>query len=55
MPGFWASKAGMIWATSAGYLIWGEIPPLTTWAGATLIVASGLFILYRETATGKLR
>lgn len=46
---------GLIWATSAGYLIWGEIPAATTWLGASLIVASGLFILYRETVSHNLR
>lgn len=40
---------GLIWATGAGYLIWNELPTPSTWVGATLIVASGLFILYRET------
>ena len=46
---------GLLWATGAGYAIWNEIPTLSTWIGATLIVASGLFILYRETVGGKLR
>ena len=31
----------------AGYLIWNEIPTGTVMAGAALIVASGLFIVYR--------
>ena len=40
---------GLIWAGLAGYLIWGEIPGRNTWLGAAIIIASGLFILYRET------
>jgi drug/metabolite transporter (DMT)-like permease len=31
----------------AGYLIWNEIPTGTVMAGAALIVASGLFVVYR--------
>jgi drug/metabolite transporter (DMT)-like permease len=42
---------GLIWAAGAGYWIWDEVPAATTWAGAVLIIASGLLILYRETAT----
>ncbi len=40
---------GLVWAASAGYVFWGEVPSQNTWLGATLIIASGLFILYRET------
>ncbi len=31
-----------------GFLIWLEIPTLTTWAGAALTLLSGMYILYRE-------
>ena len=34
----------MIFAAVIGYLFWGEIPVLTTWMGAIVIAASGLFI-----------
>ena len=40
---------GLIWATGAGFLFWGEVPGLNTWLGAAIIVASGMLILYRET------
>jgi drug/metabolite transporter (DMT)-like permease len=40
---------GLVWATGAGYLFWGEIPASHTWLGAGIIIASGLFILFRET------
>lgn len=40
---------GLIWAAAAGYVFWGEIPSPNTWLGAAVIIASGLFILYRET------
>jgi drug/metabolite transporter (DMT)-like permease len=40
---------GLIWAIAAGYLVWGELPGRNTVLGATIIVASSLFILFRET------
>ena len=40
---------GLIWATAAGYLFWGEVPESYTWLGAAIIVASGMLILFRET------
>ena len=41
--------AHLIWAVGFGYLLWGDIPDGWTMSGATIIVASGLFIFYRET------
>lgn len=38
----------MAWALLLGYLIWNDIPELDVFAGIALVVASGLFILYRE-------
>jgi drug/metabolite transporter (DMT)-like permease len=35
-------------AAAVGYLMWGEVPPLTTLAGMVLIVASGMYTGYRE-------
>jgi hypothetical protein len=31
-----------------GFVIWRELPPLPTWAGAALTMLSGMYILYRE-------
>lgn len=31
-----------------GFVLWHELPALTTWAGASLALASGLYVLYRE-------
>jgi drug/metabolite transporter (DMT)-like permease len=31
-----------------GFVLWQELPTLTTWAGACLALYSGLYILYRE-------
>lgn len=35
-------------AAALGFLLWGEVPPYTTFAGMVLIVASGLYTAYRE-------
>ena len=32
----------------AGYLIWDEVPDRWVAIGATIIIASGLFVVYRE-------
>lgn len=39
---------GLIWAFLLGYLVWGDIPSLTTTAGAGLIALSGVFLLVME-------
>ena len=31
-----------------GFVLWRELPALTTWAGAFLALASGLYVLYQE-------
>src|SRR3546814_9914603 len=38
----------MIWATLFGYVFWSEVPGLNTWLGVAIVMASGLFILFRE-------
>ncbi len=38
----------MIWAVLYSYLIWDFLPSGRTWIGAGIVVASGLFVLYRE-------
>ena len=38
----------LVWATLAGYLVFGDLPGLDTAAGCALIVASGLYVLLRE-------
>lgn len=39
---------GLVWALVLGYLLFGDWPDQITLAGAGLIVATGLFTLYRE-------
>lgn len=38
----------LIFAAAIGFLVWQEVPPWTTLLGAAVIVASGLFVIYRE-------
>jgi drug/metabolite transporter (DMT)-like permease len=37
-----------LWSTLAGYLVFGDLPDRWTVAGATIIIASGLYIVQRE-------
>jgi len=38
----------LIWGALGGYLIWSEVPGGAVVLGATIIIASGLFVAYRE-------
>lgn len=40
--------SAMIWAVGLGWLLWGDVPGLTTLVGATLVAAAGLYIMQRE-------
>lgn len=40
--------SALAWATLFGYLLWREVPAVTTVAGIAMIVASGLYIAWRE-------
>ena len=43
--------SALLWATLLGFLLWGDLPDPVTLAGAAIVVACGLYIIYRETAT----
>lgn len=43
----------LIWAAALGLVIWGDVPPPHTIAGAAIIVASGLYLVYRESRQGR--
>ncbi|QYK42505.1 MAG: DMT family transporter [Paracoccaceae bacterium] len=45
----------LIWAILLGWLVFGTLPDALTWAGAGLIVASGLFTLWREARLNRVR
>lgn len=42
------SYVQLIWSTFFGYLIFGNLPDHWTWAGATVIIGSGLYTAHRE-------
>jgi len=39
----------LVWAMILGYLVWGDVPTAALLAGSAIVVASGLFLLWRET------
>ena len=43
---------GLIWALALGWLVFGDWPDTVTLLGAGVVVASGIFTLYREAQTG---
>jgi drug/metabolite transporter (DMT)-like permease len=42
----------LVWATGLGYLVFGDLPDGATLLGALVIVASGLYVFYRERRRG---
>jgi drug/metabolite transporter (DMT)-like permease len=42
----------MIWATVAGYLVFSELPSLNMLVGGSIVVAAGIFIIWREHRLG---
>lgn len=45
---------GMFWAVGLGWLIFRELPDQPTIAGAAIVVAAGLFMLYFDNRSGRL-
>ena len=43
----------MLWAILLGLLIWGDLPDPAKLLGGLIVAASGLFVVYRETALGR--
>ncbi|NMM45930.1 DMT family transporter [Rhodospirillaceae bacterium KN72] len=39
----------ILFATVFAYVIWGEVPGARVWIGASIVIASGLYIIHRET------
>jgi drug/metabolite transporter (DMT)-like permease len=39
----------LLWSVLFGWYIWGDFPDVQTWIGCAIVIASGLYILYRET------
>lgn len=44
--------SALLWATALGWAVWGELPDLATYLGASVIISSGIFIIYRERKAG---
>jgi drug/metabolite transporter (DMT)-like permease len=38
----------LVWAVLLGFLVWGDLPTLSLLIGSAIVVASGLFLLWRE-------
>src|SRR4029077_12772836 len=43
----------MVWTTSLGFLVFGDVPHRWTIVGGLVVVSSGLYLLYRERQIGK--
>lgn len=43
----------LVWAVLLGWLLWDTHPAATTWIGGAVIIASGLYTLYREHKLGR--
>ncbi|HYW15507.1 MAG TPA: DMT family transporter [Allosphingosinicella sp.] len=43
----------LLWAVLLGWLVFADEPGSTTWLGAAIIIASGLYTLYREHRLGR--
>jgi drug/metabolite transporter (DMT)-like permease len=41
--------SSLVWAVLLGYMVWGQLPDVWIATGATIVIASGLYILHRET------
>jgi drug/metabolite transporter (DMT)-like permease len=38
----------LVWASILGFAIWGDVPTISLMIGSGVVVASGLFLLWRE-------
>lgn len=41
--------SALLWSTFFGWIVWSEIPSTATIVGAAIVIASGLYIVWRET------
>jgi drug/metabolite transporter (DMT)-like permease len=42
----------LVWAIAIGFMVWGEVPTIALLIGSAVVVASGLFLLWRESGRG---
>jgi drug/metabolite transporter (DMT)-like permease len=45
----------IIWAVILGYVAFGEVPGPSVWAGSAIVIAAGLFVIWRERQLGLAR
>lgn len=45
--------SGIIWATIIGWMIWDDWPAITIFIGGSIVIASNVFIIWRESRLGK--
>lgn len=45
--------SGIIWAALFGWWIWSDWPAQTIWIGGSIVIASNIFMIWRETKRGK--
>lgn len=45
--------SGIIWATIFGWIFWADWPALTIWIGGSIVIASNIFMVWRESRLGK--
>jgi drug/metabolite transporter (DMT)-like permease len=38
----------IIWAVILGYIVFGEVPGPSVWAGSAIVIGAGLFVIWRE-------
>jgi drug/metabolite transporter (DMT)-like permease len=43
----------ILWAIAAGYLVWREVPDLSSWLGIAIVTAAGLYTFLREQRLAK--
>lgn len=46
--------SGIIWATLFGWFIWNDWPTLPIWIGGTIVIASNIFMIWRENRKRKM-
>jgi len=42
----------IVWAVIFGFVVWGDVPSLSTLIGAAIIIGAGFYIFLREQALG---
>lgn len=45
----------LLWAILLGYLVFGDVPDAAMGIGATIVIGSGLYALYREQVVGRMK